>query len=280
MQPIKRFLFENFIREGEAFHIARVTIYSRKDLSLHTHDFAEVFWVESGNGIHWINNQKVKLAPGHLVMIRPHDQHTLTSLEKEGITILNLAFSEESLAHLRNRYFSNSDSYFWTPSDLPFHSVNDINLIRRISRRAEESLKFNRNNLYLDSILLFIFRSITENNDIKLNNQVPAWLNNALHEFTTPDLFKKGASGFASLCGKNIDYVNRTIRRTYNKTLSNFVNELRMNFAARQLIITNVPIKTISSDCGFNNLGHFYKTFKECYHQTPTEFRRNNQTVA
>jgi AraC family cel operon transcriptional repressor len=53
-----------------------------------------------------------------------------------------------------------------------------------------------------------------------------------------------------------------------------------MNFAAKQLVITNVPIKTICSDCGFNSLAHFYKTFKKVYHSTPSDFRKINQNVA
>ena len=89
--PAQRFLIEDFISEQEKFHLARVKIHSRQDLSLHEHDFAEVFWIENGKGIHLINGQRVRLQEGDLVMIRPDDEHTFTS-NKIGLTLMNSAF--------------------------------------------------------------------------------------------------------------------------------------------------------------------------------------------
>ena len=66
-----RFLLSQFISSADAFHIARVTIHSRYDLSLHCHDYAEIFWVENGSGYHIINGRRIPLKPGNVVMIRP-----------------------------------------------------------------------------------------------------------------------------------------------------------------------------------------------------------------
>lgn len=277
---IKRFLLENFIQENDKFHIARTTIHSRNDLSLHDHDYAEIFWVEKGNGQHLVNGHKVALHPGHLVMIRPQDQHTFTS-DKNGITVMNLAFSAEAMEHLRDRYFPGSNTYFWTTEVLPFHKLMDLNTIHQISKRAENYWKGPKTNLYIDSILLSIFRFISLYDKVKVENEsIPAWLNKALQEFTSPELFKAGPNGFARLCEKHLDHVNRTVKKVFDKTLSALVNELRMNYAAQQLSITNVPIKTICMDCGITNLGHFYNLFKETYHQPPSVYRKTTQIIA
>lgn len=276
----QRFLLENFIQENDKFHIARTTIHSRNDLSLHDHDYAEIFWVEKGTGQHLVNGHKIALLPGHMVMIRPQDQHTFTS-DKNGITIMNLAFPIETMEHLRSRYFPDSHSYFWTNDALPFHKLMDLNTINQISKRAENYWKCQKNNLYIDSILLSIFRFISLYDNVKVENEsIPAWLNKGLQEFSSPELFKTGPNGFARLCEKNIDHVNRTVKRVFNKTLSALVNELRMNYAAQQLSITNVPIKTICMDCGITNLGHFYNIFKETYHQPPSVYRKSTQIIA
>ncbi|HTE12603.1 MAG TPA: helix-turn-helix domain-containing protein [Chitinophagaceae bacterium] len=276
---IQSFFLRDFIRENEVLHLARVTIYSRRDISLHKHDFAEIFWVENGSGTHLINGREIKLEPGDLVMIRPDDQHTFTS-SKKGLTIMNLAFSTETLHYLRARYFPDVNYYFWTDEFLPFTKPVDIKLINQISKRAEESFKFRNSLLYLDSLLLFIFRSIAANEDMSVNKQIPIWLHNAMQDFCTPELFKQGYGGFVNICEKNIDHINRTVRKFLNKSLSDLIAELRMSFAAKQLVITKVPIKTICSDCGFNSLGHFYKTFKKIYHLTPFDYRKINQNVA
>jgi AraC-like DNA-binding protein/quercetin dioxygenase-like cupin family protein len=273
-----RFLLRQFISNDDSFHIARVTIHSRYDLSLHNHDYAEIFWIENGNGHHLINGQKTPLKPGTLVMIRPDDEHTFTSTSA-GLTIMNLAFPAETLDYLRARYFTDYASYFWINTTLPYHVLMDMALIRRISQKAEKTWKYKKSKFYLDTLLLFIFGLIAANKDLEIDNQIPVWLHNAIQDYTTPELFKQGANGFAALCEKNIDHVNRVIRTAYDKTLSELINELRMTFAAKQLSMTNNPIKVICNDCGFTNLGHFYKTFKQMFNQTPTAYRETNQTI-
>jgi AraC family cel operon transcriptional repressor len=273
-----QFHLRQFIGEGDSFHIARVTIHSRYDLSLHFHDYAEIFWIENGAGFHLVNGEKILLKPGMLVMMRPKDEHTFTATGT-GLTIMNLAFPADTLDYLRNRYFADYNSYFWTSARAPYHVLIDMSLIRRISQKAEKTWKYKKSIFYLDTLLLFIFGLIAANKDLEVNNRIPVWLFNAIQEYATPELFKQGAAGFAALCKKNIDHVNRVVRTGYDKTLSELITELRMNFAARQLSMTNNPIKVICNDCGFSNLGHFYKTFKETFNQTPMGYRETNQTV-
>ena len=275
---VKKFLLKNFIRGDEAFHLARVTIHSRHDLSLHRHNFAEIFWVESGSGTHLINDRKIMLEPGHLVMIRPDDQHTFMSA-RGGLTLMNLAFPLDTLHHLRRRYFAGADTFFWTPDVVPYQTLLAVSSVRRISQRAEEVLQNRKSSFYLDHLLLFIFRLLFDNDNLSADQKIPAWLNHAIRGFSTPSVFKQGVRGFAGLAERNIDHVNRTVQRTLHKTLTDLVTELRMNFASKQLSITNTPIKTICNDCGFTNLGHFYKTFKEVYQQTPSAYRRSSQTI-
>src|ERR1700743_2918703 len=145
----KRFLLRDFITGDDCFHIARVTIHSRYDLSLHNHDYAEIFWVENGTGFHIINGQKVPLKPGSLVMIRPDDEHTFTS-GAAGLTVMNLAFAAGTLEYLKERYFAENNSYFWTDTLLPYHVPMDMALIRRISQKAEKAWKYKKSKFYLD----------------------------------------------------------------------------------------------------------------------------------
>jgi hypothetical protein len=275
---VKRFLLKNFLKSDEKFFIARAKIHSRQDLSMHRHDYAEIFWVENGSGTHLINDRKISLSPGQIVMMRPDDIHTF--LSKNGITIMNLAFPLQTLDYLEKRYFQGGDSFFWTDDKLPFETSITGSEMRMLSKRADELWQYRNSLLYLDAFLLFIFRLLLEKKNRLVNSEIPVWLNNAIHEFSTPELFKQGAAGFAGLCGKNMDHVNRIIRKCSDRTLTDLVAELRMNFAARQLSLTNVPIKIICSDCGINNLGHFYKTFRKSYHQTPSQYRQTNQTFA
>lgn len=271
------FLLKDFISDEEVFHLARVKIRSRQDLTLHKHDFAEIFWVEHGTGLHLINGKKVRLNQGDLLMIRPADEHNFTS--KKGLTIMNLAFRLDTLEFLKNRYFIDTDSYFWTDAELPFVVPLDLNVIKLISQNAEKAARKRDSYLNLDNLLLFIFRMIRSDEAVNSNHDMPVWLIKGMNAFNSSEYLKSGVSGFAAMCEKNIDHVNRVVRKSLGKTLTGLVTELRMNFASRQLTYTNTPIKNICNDCGFENLGHFYTVFKQTYQQTPGQYRRTNQKI-
>lgn len=270
------FYLNDFVRKDEKFHLARVTIRSRQDLSLHKHDYAEIFWVENGKGFHFINGQKVGLKTGDLVMIRPDDEHNFTS--SKGLTIMNLAFWTETLDVLRTRYFPDSESYFWGNQELPYVTSLNQDVIKLISQKSQKAT--NRKSLLeLDELLIFIFKHIESNQEIKISESMPDWLVKGIHSFSSPDNLKLGAKGFAAICDKNVDHVNRVVKRHLGKTLTNLVTEVRMNLASKQLTFTNSPIKNICNDCGFENLGHFYAIFKQTFGQTPGQYRKMNQRI-
>lgn len=274
----RQFKLSYFLNGAEKCHIARVNITSNQDLSLHSHDFAEMLWIEKGSGIHQINGQSVRVQSGDLFMIRPDDYHTF-SPRGEGLTILNIAFSQETLDYLYQRYFPDSTGYFWSTARLPFQARLSIDIQRRISARAEEAMKYQRSNLQLDSLLLFIFRQITANEIVPYYEEMPFWLFNAIQGFCGTEMLAAGIQGFVLLCDRNVDYVNRMVQMHLGKSLSETVNDFRLQYATTQLSLTNMPIKEICSNCGFKNMGYFYRIFKAKYNQTPREYRSVNQKI-
>ena len=58
-----------------------------------------------------------------------------------------------------------------------------------------------------------------------------------------------------------------------NKTFSRFIAELRVKHACKLLIETDLPISTISYDCGFNTLSNFNKQFREIVFKKPSDYK-------
>jgi AraC-like DNA-binding protein len=58
-----------------------------------------------------------------------------------------------------------------------------------------------------------------------------------------------------------------------NKTFSKFITELRVKHACKLLMETDLPISTISYDCGFNTLSNFNKQFKDVMLKKPSEYK-------
>lgn len=273
-----RFELSYFLNPNEKFHIARVNITSRYDLSCHSHNYAELLWVENGSGYHHINGSKMKLEEGDLIMIRPDDCHTFIP-GNNGLTIINIAFTVDTLDHFQSRYFPNSAIYFWSKASFPYHLKISKHIQKRISSRAEEAIKYSRSNIQLDSLLLFIFRQLTANEKVDDMSDIPLWLFSAIQQYNNPEMFQMGIGSFVELCNRNISYINRTIQLHLGKTLTELLNESKMQYATTQLSLTDMPIKEICDNCGFRNIGHFYKVFKSLYRQTPLEYRRVNQMI-
>ena len=66
---------------------------------------------------------------------------------------------------------------------------------------------------------------------------------------------------------------NRFIKKRSGKTFINYLNEIRISYAARWLIEKDLSISEIAYLCGFNNIANFNKIFKALKKSTPTDFR-------
>lgn len=91
--------------------------------------------------------------------------------------------------------------------------------------------------------------------------------------FTDPEINRKS---IAEKLDTNEKYVFDTIREYYGVSISDYINNLRLNYARNLLALPSEKrtIDAIASDSGFNSRSVFYRLFKENYGMTPVEFRR------
>lgn len=67
------------------------------------------------------------------------------------------------------------------------------------------------------------------------------------------------------------------MKKYYGVTVTEFINDLRLNYAANMLKNSNMSILDICYDCGFDNTSYFHRKFKEKYDVTPLKFRNLNR---
>lgn len=68
--------------------------------------------------------------------------------------------------------------------------------------------------------------------------------------------------------------VTRLIKQRTGKSFIDFLNEIRIGFAARQMVDSDMSISEICFSNGFNNISNFNRTFRKKQGLTPTEFRQ------
>lgn len=65
----------------------------------------------------------------------------------------------------------------------------------------------------------------------------------------------------------------RFFKKSTNKTFITFLNEYRINHATKLLSETDVDVKTICYESGFNNLSNFFRNFRKITELTPNAYR-------
>ena len=264
--------------EGEWFHFARFHFLPGRNTQLHTHDFPEIFWLEKGAGLHFINGEKIALAAGDLVFIRPADQHVLRADGQEGFHLVNLAFPMGVLEDLRARH----------PEIGPFHREDcplpcGIALDKEQRRRIQEELSWfgrsRRGRLALERFLLILYAILMPDTESPAE-VLPDWLERACQEIRRPENFAGGTAAFTKLAGRSPEHVTRVMQAKLGVNPTDYVNEARLEHAARELRFSNRPIIEIALECGINNLSYFYSLFRRQHQMTPRRYRLFHQRAA
>jgi len=66
---------------------------------------------------------------------------------------------------------------------------------------------------------------------------------------------------------------NRFIKKRTGKTFVNYLNDIRIGYAARWLVEKDLSISEIAFKSGFNNIANFNRIFKSIKNTTPSQYR-------
>lgn len=69
-------------------------------------------------------------------------------------------------------------------------------------------------------------------------------------------------------------YLSHLIKENLGFNFQNFVNAIRLEFAEKQLVFSNMTLMQISQDCGFSSPNYFNKCFSAWYGKTPSQYRK------
>ena len=83
----------------------------------------------------------------------------------------------------------------------------------------------------------------------------------------------------ASLIGMNESAFSHYFKKRTLKSYTDFINELRLNYAASMLSNTRKNVSEIAFESGFNNLSNFNRIFKKWKKLTPFQWRKNIERI-
>ncbi|MEP6846595.1 MAG: AraC family transcriptional regulator [Panacibacter sp.] len=93
----------------------------------------------------------------------------------------------------------------------------------------------------------------------------------------TIDYFQEPVSldQVAAHAGMSVPAFCNYFKKSTKKTYIDFLNEVRIGYACKQLIDTQKTIESICYESGFNTLANFNKQFLKVKHMTPSRFRKD-----
>jgi len=109
-------------------------------------------------------------------------------------------------------------------------------------------------------------KSKFETSNTRVNNIHEFLMNNYREEINLEEIAELVHLAPASVC--------RFFKSATGQTIFNYLNKIKVDYACNLLMNTDLNIVDISYDCGFNNLSHFNKQFKQITGKTPSQYRK------
>lgn len=279
-----RFLEKYIIDSEMEFHYNFIT--QIKNLTdIHNHDFYEIFLIVYGSIIHCVNDTSKCLEEGSLVFMRPEDIHYYKLNKDSNCGLINLAFPVQTLKalfdYLGNGFESERLLNAKEPPMVVLSSTEKESAKTRLEsfnllpRDNKKRIKTETRILLLE----FLSKYFPQKQEQKAK-PVPHWLEQLKFEMQKKENFTAGVSAMFSLTNKSTEHVCRMFKEYFHQTPSQFINELKLNYAANLLTNSDEAIVNICLEAGFENLSHFYHQFKRKFNMSPARFRKTYQRSA
>lgn len=231
----------------------------------------------------WIDDKHYKIERGCFV-IRTPGQKVCT----RGIYdcyMLTLDFSNHSSSHHYTRNTATQmqtvfESKMWDvlPSVFqPLHCEDYIRIFENFLLINEMEINENQRTLFLVNELLhlvisdaFLYLSPTENKVNKPIDEACSYIKNHYMEDIKLD-------DIAAIAHLNKNYLVRQFKKAFGISPISYLIKIRMDYAKKLLVESNLPIKTIAAYCGYNDPSFFNSYFKKTFSITPASYRRSQQ---
>jgi AraC family cel operon transcriptional repressor len=272
------YLESDYFNKKVEMHYALLQSAEKISRTLHSHNFFEIFLLIEGKIEHIVNGHHITLLDGSMTLIRPNDAHYYRPISGCDCQIINLAVARRAIDELFYYLGEGFSPQRILASELP-PTVNLAPSIKdQVKAKLEQlhSIPVRSGANQRTALRMLLFDLMTHYFPLatqETNKELPDWLQQTCEEMQKPHNLALGVPRMLQLSAVSPEHLSRTVRKFFNQTPTNYVNQLRLTYAANLLTHSDRAILEIASDVGFESLSYFYTLFKEQYGQTPRQFR-------
>ena len=266
----RRILVEEIKNSREKLLIRKKKLH---DYDLHWHDCFEIELILDGEASQVLNGEEYPLHPGDIYMLNPTDFH---SVKSENATVYNLMFGDGIL----DKDFLQQIMDINTPLLFHLDEKEFSNAKILIGQMLEEFEKDeNYSDTYIKNILECLFILILRKTKFRFDmtgaeydhNLQKALLYIHSHFRENPTM-----ASVAEYAGFNYNYFSGLFKIITGKAYKEYLTALRLDYAKKLVISSNIPITEVCYASGFNSLTNFLRVFKLQYGISPGEMRKEH----
>lgn len=263
--------WDTLLQGQSVCHMARTVYRVGYTHPFHGHDFAEIYWVESGQLLQRGVRGEIELAAGDLIVVDPAFLHELSNPGRNTAVMINIAFPAQILQQLHD-ISPELDTWF-----LP--SAGGCRTLRLaqddlepLAQMAATLAHPDTDRIELVAFLLEIIRRLRKG--AQSAKRLRPWLSELLTRLEQPAVLAGGLGELVRISGRTRQHLARVLKAELGVSPTELVASARMRYSAGQLRLSEKNVLTICHECGLSNPTHFYRLFKKTYGQTPNQYRR------
>ena len=242
-----------------------IFIYHRHlydSIDIHWHEFYEIEYITEGKGRVYINDKVYELRPNTLLFLSPVD---FEKIEVEGkLSVVNLAFTGAIIASEIVSALPNGCAICDYPSAIFEVLLSDAKIKDGWSHKKYIRL--------VNSILIDIVRNFAENDETVESSPIIKALRFMDLNFKNQITLEQVSAHI----GLTPTYFSTLFHQKMNMTFKKYLVSLRLEYAAKLLVISSFSSTEICYTSGFNDFSNFSRAFRKQFAVSPSEYRNKN----
>lgn len=250
-------------------------------ISAHWHNEIEFIYIAEGECTMNINSETIKAVAGDLIVIDSGDVHYCNERSKD-LVFEFLIFNPNLLKfqlkkHTFGTHLIKKELVEGTSLKFEWNVLNN-----RIDRELNDQMKYYKEYIRseLTSFWCYFMRVYSSmeipDNNVHNQQQIVKKFRGVLSYME--EHFKEDITlnEISNIAGFSVSYTSKYFRKLTGYGFLEYLNMLRISYAADQLHNTELRIIDVAYDCGFNNIRSFNRTFLKYTGWTPSDYRESH----
>ena len=260
---------------GAACAIAQVTGVNDNMSQSHYHDYFELYFLDSGERYHLMDDKLFKLQAGDCILFPPQTMHRSYGDQDIAFSRVVLYFRPETITSADLLHKLLHSQVVYRPDNQELHQLRRIIYAMEEEQNSHLDCHDECMQSLLNLVMVQLLRMNQESTGILRETRVTKVIQ-YIHNHYTEDISLKDLSERFYVSEY---YLCREFKKSTKRTIVEYIRQTRIMNAKRLFMETDRNVTEVARETGFSNLTHFNRVFREVADITPSEYRKRCQEL-